>query len=123
MEKETEKTLDRRRFSAEQKLRMIEEGEQAGSSISQVARKYGVSPNQVYQWRRLMKQGQLAAVSAREGVVPEAEVKALRQQLRERERLLGKQTVQIEILKEAIRVGREKKLISQKPLVGVEDFQ
>jgi transposase len=32
-------------------------------------------------------------------------------------------TEEVEVLKEAVRIGREKKLISRKPLVGIEDFE
>lgn len=113
----------RRRYSPEEKVRMLEEAQQPGSSLSSVARKYGVAPSQIYDWRKRMKQGQLVAVGSKERLVSEAEVKALKEQLRERERLLGKQAVQIEILKEAVRIGREKKLISPKALEGLDDFR
>lgn len=36
----------RRRFSAEEKRTLVEEVEPSGSSISAVARKYGINPNQ-----------------------------------------------------------------------------
>jgi transposase len=39
------------------------------------------------------------------------------------ERTLGRKTEEVEILKEAVRIAREKKLISQKPLLGVEGFE
>ncbi|EMO70355.1 putative IS2 repressor TnpA [Leptospira santarosai str. 200702252] len=39
------------------------------------------------------------------------------------ERLLGRKTEENEILKEAVILARKKKLISQKPLEGIEGFQ
>jgi transposase len=48
---------------------MVEEAEQLGSSVSQVARKYGVNANQIFHWRRLMREGALCAVRADEEVV------------------------------------------------------
>ena len=47
----------RRRFSAEEKRALVEEVEQSGSSISAVARKYGINPNQLFRWRKLMREG------------------------------------------------------------------
>lgn len=70
-----------------------------------------------------MENGALTAVGANEDVVPASEAKQLKAQIRQLERLLGQKTVQIEILKEAVTLAREKKLISRAPLVGVEDFE
>ena len=36
--------------------------------------------------------------------------------------MLGKKSLQIEILKEAIEIAREKKLISRQPLPGLDDI-
>ena len=49
-----------------------------------------------------MYEGALCAVKAGEEVVPAAEVKALRARIRELERVLGRKTMEVEILKEAI---------------------
>jgi transposase len=106
----------RRRFTPEQKRAIIEEAEQPGSSMSIVARKYGINPSQVFKWRRLMQEGALVAAGAEEQVVPLSEVKELRAEIRELQRLLGKKTMEVEILKDAIRIAREKKLISRVPL-------
>jgi len=106
----------RRRFTPEQKRAIIDEAEQPGSSMSIVARKYGINPSQVFKWRRLMQEGALVAAGAEEQVVPLSEVKELRAEIRELQRLLGKKTMEVEILKDAIRIAREKKLISRVPL-------
>jgi transposase len=47
-----------------------------------------------------------------------SEVKQLKSQIRELQRLLGKKTMEVEILKDAIEIAREKKLISRSPLPG-----
>ena len=111
----------RRRWSAEEKRAMVEEAEQPSSSISQVARKYGVNPNQVFNWRRLMREGALSAVRADEEVVGASEVRQFKVRIRELERLLGKKTLEIEILQEALEVVREKKLILRMPLLEKGD--
>lgn len=111
----------RRRFTAEQKRAMVEEAEQPGMSISIVARKYGINPSQVFRWRKLMEQGALVAAGAEDRVVPLSEVKELKAEIRELQRLLGKKTMEVEILKDAIRIAREKKLISRVPLPLKDD--
>ena len=50
-----------------------------------------------------------------------SEVRALKKQIRELERLLGKKTMEVEILKDAIEIAREKKLISRTPLPFEDD--
>ena len=99
----------RRRWTPEGKRTLLEEAEQSGNSLSAVARKYGVNPKQFFHWRKLMREGALVAVGADENVVPASEVKQLKVQFRELERLLGKKTMEAEILRDAIRIAREKK--------------
>jgi len=111
----------RRRWSPEEKRALVEEAEQPGMSISAVARKYGIHPNQLFKWRKLMYAGALSAMRADEEVVPISEVKVLKAKVRELERLLGKKTMEVEILKDAIEIAREKKLILRMPLLPKDD--
>jgi transposase len=111
----------RRRWSPEEKRALLEEAEQPGNSLSAVARKYGVNPNQLFHWRKLMREGALVAVGADERVVPASEAKQLKVRIRELERLLGKKTMEAEILKEAIESAREKKLMLRMPLPNKDD--
>jgi len=112
----------RRRWSAEQKQAIVREAEQPGMSVSAVARRYDIHPGQLFQWRRLMREGALCAMRADESVVPLSEVRSLTKQVRELERLLGKKTMEVEILKEALQVAREKKLLLRRPLSHEEDI-
>lgn len=112
----------RRRWSPEEKRAMVQEAESPGMSVSSVARKYGIHPNQLFRWRRLVYEGALCAVKAGEEVVPAAELKALRAKIRELERVLGRKTMEVEILKEAIAIAREKKLLLRKPLPKEDDI-
>jgi hypothetical protein len=43
----------RRRWSAEEKARIVQETFAPGMSVSLVARQHGVAPNQLFTWRRL----------------------------------------------------------------------
>jgi transposase len=70
-----------------------------------------------------MEQGQLESVTAEEEVVPASQIKELEKRIRSLERMLGRKTEETEILKEAIQIARQKKLISQKPLRGIDDFE
>jgi len=65
----------------------------------------------------------LTGVDSEEAVVPVSQLKAAEARIRQLERIIGQKTVDFEILKEAVKLGREKKLISRQPLVGLEDFE
>lgn len=54
-------TGPRRRRSAMERRRVVEETLEAGASVARVALKYGVNANQVFQWRRLYRDGKLGA--------------------------------------------------------------
>jgi transposase len=71
-------------------------------TVSLVARRHGVAPNQLFTWRRLVAQGDLTAAGSGEEVVPASDYRALQSQVRELHRLLGKKTLETEILKEAL---------------------
>ena len=102
----------RRRFTAEQKLAVVAETMQPGTSISYVARRHGLSPSLVFRWRRLMTEGGQKALSADDEVVPASDLRRLEDRVRELERQLGRKTLEVEILKEALDLARSKKLIS-----------
>lgn len=99
----------RRRWSAAEKLRIVEESFEANESISTVARRNGVAPNLLYRWRKLMSEGGSIAVSSDESVVGTSEVKRLEKKMRELERLLGRKTMEVEILREALDKADSKK--------------
>jgi len=65
----------------------------------------------------------LTGVSSEEKVVPESELKKAAERIKRLERLLGQKTEEVEVLKEAVRIGREKKLISRSPLRGIQNFE
>ena len=99
----------RRRYSAEQKLALVAETMQPGMTVSAVARQRGVSPSLLFKWRQLMSQGGQVAVKADEDVVAASRARDLEQRVRELERLLGRKTMEVEVLKEALAAARGKK--------------
>jgi transposase len=113
--------VQRRRWSVADKVRMVEEASLPGMNVSYVARKYGIAPNLLFRWRKLMSEGGKVAVQADEQVVSASEAKSLKKRVRELERILGKKTMEVEILKEALDIAREKKLISRMPLPFEDD--
>lgn len=110
------RAASRRVFTAEEKRLYVEEASLPGSSVSSVARKHGLSPSLLFRWKRLAEEGSMSGLVADGEVVPEAEVRQMKARIRELERQLGRKTLENEILKEAIEIGREKKLISRSPL-------
>ena len=105
----------RRRYSAEQKFALVDATMQPGMTVSAVARLHGVSPSLLFKWRQLMSQGGRTAVKADEDVVAASRLRDLEQRVRELERLLGRKTLEVEVLKEALAVAREKKPAWQLP--------
>jgi transposase len=63
-------TGQRRRFTDEAKLRIVEEGFSGdGRQVSATALKHDVSRSQLYRWRQLLREGRLGGVRV-EGFVP-----------------------------------------------------
>jgi len=54
----------------------------------------------------------MSGLGADEAVVPESALKEAKARIRELERLLGRKTLENEILKDAVELARSKKLIS-----------
>ena len=89
----------RRRYTAEEKVRLVEQTMQPDMTVSAVARLHGVAPSLLFQWRRRMTEGGQEAVRADEEVVPLSRVRELEGRVRELERLLGRKTMETEILR------------------------
>ncbi|WP_209428492.1 IS3 family transposase [Pararhodobacter sp. SW119] len=99
----------RRRWLSSEKLRIVEETLDGRESISVVARRNGVAPNLLYRWRRLMLEGGSVAVAGDDDVTSNRTVRQLEDRVRELERQLGRKTLEVEILKEALDKARFKK--------------
>lgn len=79
----------RRRWSLGEKLKAVEESRLPGVSVSYVARKYGVAPTLLSRWRKLMAEGGQEAACSDDAIVSAAEVRELKERIRELERVLG----------------------------------
>lgn len=111
----------RRRWSIEEKSALVRRTYEPGMSVSLVAREAGVSAGLLFQWRKLDREGALVAVSAGEAVVPASELAAARAEIAKLQRVLGKKTLENEILKEAVEYAAEKKWIARSPLLPKDE--
>ena len=65
----------RRCYTAEEKVRLVEQTMQPGMRVSAVARLHGVSPSLLFQWRPRMADGGQETVRVDEEVVPISRVR------------------------------------------------
>ncbi|WP_251315712.1 transposase, partial [Escherichia coli] len=107
----------RRRRTTQEKIAIVQQSFEPGMTVSLVARQHGVAASQLFLWRKQYQEGSLTAVAAGEQVVPASELAAAMKQIKELQRLLGKKTMENELLKEAVEYGRAKKWIAHAPLV------
>ncbi|CAI2398975.1 IS2 repressor TnpA [Serratia proteamaculans] len=77
-------------------------------TVSMVARQHGVAASQLFFWRKQYQEGSLTAVAAGEQVVPASELATAMKQIKELQQLLGKKTMEVELLREAVDIERQK---------------
>ena len=117
----TEQCSLRRRLSPSQKLKIVQASYDPGSTVAEIARKYHVGVSSLIKWRKRAMEGSLMSVKDNAPAVSANEVKRLKKEVAQLQRLLGKKSLENEILREAVAIGREKKLISLQPLPGIDD--
>jgi len=84
-----------RKWTPVQKMAIVLEGLKSRSTIAEICRNHGISQTQYYKWRDLFFEGakqRLSAKTTANGSPDKAKIKEL-------ERIIGRQTVTIEILK------------------------
>ena len=92
----------------QEKIAIVQQSFKPGMTVSLVARQHGVAASQLFLWRKQYQEGSLTAVAAGEQVVPASELAATMKQFKEVQRLLGKKTMENELLKEAVEYGEQK---------------
>ncbi|HIC0643382.1 TPA: IS3 family transposase [Escherichia coli] len=103
----------RRRRTTQEKIAIVQQSFEPGMTVSLVARQHGVAASQLFLWRKQYQEGSLTAVAAGEQVIA-----AAMKQIKELQRLLGKKTMENELLKEAVEYGRGKKVDSARALIA-----
>jgi transposase len=96
-------------WSVAEKVVLVEEATRPGMSVSAVARRAGIAPSQLFAWKRRMLEGGAVAVQADDDVVAAAKVRELEKRVRDLERMLGRKTMEAEILREALDLAVPKK--------------
>jgi transposase len=103
----------RRRFSDDYKTRIVEETLAPGAVVSEVARRHGLSPQQLFGWRRQARQPIATSTDPAapqfvpvviEAQLPEATVRRSRGPARQADRTCG--IIEIELDGVTVRVGR-----------------
>ena len=111
---ETKKRRQRRAFSDEFKAEAVKLVLEGG--------KHGLAASQLFRWRQHRDAGSLTGLKVGAPVVAESELQALKAQVRQLQRILGKKTQEAEILRDAIELAREKKLLSPAALSKLDDI-
>ena len=94
--------MNRRKFDPETKVAIVLEGLKGNTTVAELCRKYQISETLYYKWRDKFLEGGrkafLSPVSDRE--------KELERRIEELEKIIGRQTVQIEILKKTFQIAK-----------------
>jgi len=101
METITRKSDGRRIFTPEFKRQQIERVVRGEVTLAELSRELQIARPLLARWKHLVATGAETAVAADEDVVPVSELKAAQQRIRELERIIGKQAVDLEILRAA----------------------
>ena len=91
----------RRLFTAEFKRVQIDRILKGEITTSELSRELGVARSLIQRWKYLATKGAEAAVGSNGDVVPLSELRAAQTRIKELERLVGKQTLELEILRVA----------------------
>ena len=91
----------RRLFTAEFKRAQIDRILRGEVTASELARELGIARSLIQRWKHLATKGAEAAMGSNGEVVPVAELRAAQARVKELERLVGKQAMELEILRVA----------------------
>ena len=97
----------RRVFTAEFKRHTVERVRTGETTVATLARGLDIQPSVIRRWMKLDEGGSTTAVQAGEEVVPVSRMRELERQVRDLQRLVGKQTMTIEILEAAREVVKK----------------
>jgi transposase len=100
------KSDGRRIFTAEFKREQIGRVLRGELTLAQLSRKLGIARGLLQRWKRLVTQGAVTTTAARTVVLPATELQAAQVHIRELERLVGKQAVELAALRTALDVAR-----------------
>jgi transposase len=97
------KRATRRKFSAEEKIRIILEGLRGEETISQLCRREGIAPSVYYKWSKsFLEAGRQRLVGETKRDVTTDEVRRLKSENAELKRLVAEQMLKIELFKKSL---------------------
>lgn len=93
----------RRKFSAEEKIRIVLEGVQGEESISELCRREGIAPSIYYKWSKaFLEAGKQRLVGDTKRNADSEEVRQLRRENAELKRLVAEQMLRLESFKKSL---------------------
>lgn len=113
----------RKRYTGQEKAQFVAMTMQPESSVSSVARQYGITPSLLFKWKNLIQDGGVTAVEANDQVVSVSDYNSLLKKVKQLEQMLGRKTVEAEIFKDVLEIAQAKKYISHMPLLPPDDTQ
>jgi transposase len=100
------KSDGRRIFTAGFKHEQIGRVLRGELTLAQLSRKLGIARGLLQRWKRLVTQGAATTAAAHTVVLPATELQAAQAHIRELERLVGRQAVEVAALRTALDVAR-----------------
>ena len=98
------KRQTRRKFSAEEKIRIVIEGLRGEESIASICRKESIHPNQYYKWSKdFMEAAKKRMMGDTQREANSDEVKALREENDELKKLVAELSLKNKVLKKSLR--------------------
>ena len=90
----------RRKFSSEEKIRIVLEGLRGEESISELCRREGIAPTVYYKWSKaFLEAGKQSLVGETKRNATSEEVRALKRENAELKRLVAEQMLKVELFK------------------------
>lgn len=111
-----------RKWTSKDKSKILAEAAQPGISYAYVARKYGITVGQINQWKKWQQNVELIGMDTNLRTVKARELLRLKMHIEELEKELGRKTLEADILKSAVKIANEKKLISPATWQKLQDL-
>ena len=93
----------RRWFTREHKEQIVKEVER-GANRAEVCRKYGITEQQFLKWRHALHTGSRSGLRSDSMVISKTRLQALQKNVDELERALGRNSLEVDILKKAFEI-------------------
>ena len=98
------KRQTRRKFSAEEKIRIVLEGLKGEESISEICRREGIAPTLYYRWSKdFIEAGKKRLNGDTERDANTSEVKELKKESQDLKIVVAEQALEIRVLKKSLR--------------------